>query len=289
MRLPNSKTLCSAVLLLTAMLLMQPALAQKSVDEQREMNAEGRFKLSLVSGDVSVEGWDQNRFQISGTLGHEDDELSIDGSAGDWKIKIEPKQQRNWFGDSGHDDTKLTLMLPHAALASLASVSGDFDITGMDGKSLQVTTVSGEIRASSAASELRIKTVSGDVQASGSGSALELNTVSGDSRLDGMHGRVRVETVSGDVTLQAGEISDLNAQTVSGDMDFEFSLAADARIKLNAHSGDVVLNLPADSSFEVDSNSFSGDVYNDFDSATGGGDARIDINTFSGDLRIRKR
>lgn len=286
----NHKTtyLIAGAALLTAMLVTAPLLAQQDIDEQRDMNPDGRFKLSLVSGDVVVEGWDQNRFQLSGTLGHEDDELSIEGDAGEWRVKIEPHQNRGWFGGGGsRENTELKLMLPHAAMARLTSVSGDFELSGLDGKALSVTTVSGEIRGSSAAGELRLKTVSGDVRFNGSDSALELNTVSGDSRLEGLAGRIRVETVSGDVALQAGAVSDLTSQSVSGDMEFEFSLAADARVKLNAHSGNVVLTLPADSRFELDSNSFSGDVYNDFERS--GGDARIDANTFSGDVRIRKR
>jgi len=278
----------TATCLLAAALLMSVAVAQQPIDEQRDMNPNGRFKLSLVSGDVVVEGWDQNRFELTGTLGHEDDELSIDGDAGEWRVKIEPHQNRGWFGGGGRSEsTELKLMLPHAAMARLTSVSGDFELSGLDGKELSVTTVSGEIRGGSAASELRLKTVSGDVRFNGSDSALELNTVSGDSRLQGLAGRIRVETVSGDVELQAGEVLDLTSQSVSGDMDFELSLAASARIKLNAHSGNVILKLPADSRFELDSSSFSGDVYNDFERSDG--DARIDANTFSGDVRIRKR
>jgi len=285
----NLALITRTVGLLAAMLLTSPLLAQQMVDEQRDMNADGRFKLSLVSGDVVVEGWDQNRFQLSGKLGHEDDELSIDGDAGNWKVKIEPHQDRGWFGgNSGRKSTELKLMLPHTVIASLASVSGDFDISGLTGESLAVTTVSGDIQGNSAARELRLKTVSGDVDFSGSDSMLELNTVSGDSHLESMHGRIRVETVSGDVQLQATAVSDLNAQTVSGDMDFEFDLADNARLKFNAHSGNIELNLPTDSAFDLDSSSFSGDVYNDFD-VTGGGNSRIDANTFSGDLRIRKR
>ena len=274
--------------LLAALLIATPLLAQQIIDEQRDMSPDGRFKLALVSGDVVVEGWDQNRFQLSGTLGHEDDEISINGDADYWKIKIEPHQDRGWFGGGSRKHTDLKLMLPHAAVARLSSVSGDFDISGLAGEAVAVTTVSGDISGSSAARELRLKTVSGDVQFAGDDSALELNTVSGDSRVDGVRGRIGVETVSGNVDLQAAEVTDLNAQTVSGDMDFDFALTADARIKLNAHSGDVVLTLPASSEFELDSNSFSGDVYNDFDSANRG-HARIDANTFSGDLRIRKR
>ena len=285
----STTTIAGTISIMTALLITAPLLAQQNIDEQRDMSPDGRFKLALVSGDVVVEGWDQNRFQLTGTLGHEDDELSIKGDADTWRVKIEPHQDRGWFGGgSRSESTELKLMLPRAAVARLTSVSGDFDISGLAGEAVAVTTVSGDIRGSSAARELRLKTVSGDVQFAGDDSALELNTVSGDSRLDGMRGRIGVETVSGDVDLQAAEVTALNAQTVSGEMDFDLALAADARIKLNAHSGDVVLTLPASSEFELDSNSFSGDVYNDFDSANRG-NARIDVNTFSGDLRIRKR
>lgn len=273
--------------LLAAMLLTTSALAQQVIDEQREMRPEGKLKLSLVSGDVSVEGWDQDRFQLSGSLGHEQDELSIDGAADNWKIKIEPHQDRGWFGSGARrESTQLKLMLPHAAIANLASVSGDFELSGLDGEALAVNTVSGDIRGSSAAAEMRLQTVSGDVTFTGKDSSLELNTVSGDSRVDGLRERIRVESVSGDVQLQATNVTDLNAQSVSGDIQLQLSLADNARLKLNAHSGDVILSLPADSRFELDSSSFSGDVYNDFDKT--GGSARIDATTFSGDLRIRK-
>ena len=68
-------------------------------------------------------------------------------------------------------------------------------------------------------------------------------------------------------------------------------------------SGDVQLRLPADTSATLHASSFSGDLHSDFgtptqaehgpgsllDARLGTGEGTIHIETFSGDLRVRKQ
>ena len=100
-------------------------------------------------------------------------------------------------------------------------------------------------------------------------------------------------------------LKEFSFASVSGDFDMTGSIADNADWKIDCHSGDVVLNLSADISAEFDIQSFTGDIENEFGPqarrtskyapgrelqfTAGGGDADVDINMFSGDLKLLKR
>ena len=81
--------------------------------------------------------------------------------------------------------------------------------------------------------------------------------------------------------------------------------AAKARLHAEAHSGNVTLLLPADTSATWEVETFSGNVTNEFGPeaerssehgpgkwlkfTTGSGEARITVDSFSGNVRFRKR
>jgi DUF4097 and DUF4098 domain-containing protein YvlB len=79
-------------------------------------------------------------------------------------------------------------------------------------------------------------------------------------------------------------------------------LAAGGKMNIDSMSGDVQVQLPSSLSSSIHAKTFSGDLRSDFgtpqqpehgpgshlDTVAGGGDGKISIETFSGDLRIRK-
>ena len=57
------------------------ALAGTPINESRDADATARIDISNVRGSVTVSAWDQNRIEISGTLGKGGKGLRIDGRA----------------------------------------------------------------------------------------------------------------------------------------------------------------------------------------------------------------
>ena len=132
--------------------------------------------------------------------------------------------------------------------------------------------------------EVSASSVSGDVDITGAGGDVRASSVSGDVRLDKLHARsINATTVSGDVVVRVDEFvgrGDLKFNTVSGDVTLEVPKGFDADLSMSSVSGKI------DSDFQLvvsGSRMSRGNV----DGRIGNGGRRLDLNTVSGDLRIR--
>lgn len=276
-----------SALIMSLALAAAPASAGPDVDESRAMDADGRLSLSMVEGELSVRGWDRDSFELTGELGSDKHEVNISGDEDDWDIEV--RHDGNWkWGWKNSGDTRLTLNVPHAARLELATVSADLSVAGVDGEHLGIAVVSGDVEVEAASTHIELESVSGDVEIRGNNSRLEMETVSGDLRASGITGAADIESVSGDLELMASDLQSLQAGTVSGDVTIETSLTANARVELETHSGEIELMLPADTRFDFDSDTFSGDVDNEFGSDSSSG-ISIDAETFSGNITIKKQ
>jgi DUF4097 and DUF4098 domain-containing protein YvlB len=116
-----------------------------------------------------------------------------------------------------------------------------------------------------------------------------------------MRGRAEVHSVSGGIHVTGHELSG-EFQTVSGDVVLAGDLARGADVQVNTHSGDVVLQLDRGASAEVEAGSFMGDIMSDYPGArvtresqhkarivVGSGDARVQVRSFSGDVKLAPR
>lgn len=176
---------------------------------------------------------------------------------------------RNW-NNSGRDrnDTKvhLTLKVPADVRLVAGTVSGDLDATGLRG-------------------DLRLSSVSGDVAlADAEGPAIDAHTV------------------SGNVTLRSIRSPVVSANTVSGDLEFSGPLAAEGAYDFTTLSGDVDLELGEPVSATMRAATFSGRFHTTLPVSTGGeerrrkhrysatwggGSARLELESFSGDITVR--
>jgi DUF4097 and DUF4098 domain-containing protein YvlB len=89
---------------------------------------------------------------------------------------------------------------------------------------------------------------------------------------------------------------------VSGDVHLRGTPEKNARVDIETMSGDVHLHLPSDASAHLHASSFSGSIRSDFgtakepehgpgsslDATSGSGDAQVKLESFSGDIEIRK-
>lgn len=292
---------------LVAAAMSAPALAATPIAETAApLDARGTFEASNVRGRISVTAWDRNEVSWSGSLG-EGAKLVVEKSATRISLSVESEGGSNWMGwnKGPREDSVLIVKVPAGASLDLSAVSANIDVTAMRGSaSIEAESVSGEVslRASSA-DKLELASVSGDVRFEGEAGRVDAETVSGDLHLSGASGDVSVETVSGSAIVHAATVTEFEAASVSGDIDFEGALAADGRMDVESMSGDISITLPADTSARVSAETFSGDLDNDFGLAVekedgpgstmhgklGAGGASVEIESFSGDVNLRKR
>ena len=280
-------------------------LAGTPVNESREIDATARVDISNVRGAVTVSAWDQAKVEVTGTLGEGSKGLEITGGGSRLSIEVKGPEDSGWFNwgsRSRMEDTILSIRVPTNAELHIDTVSAEITVTGTAGQLLEAESVSGKVRVDSTARELEISTVSGSVDLSGRGDRVQVETVSGDIEMRANHSRLKFETVSGNITAATGDYSEFSGSSVSGDISVRGNPIGDARISADTMSGDVRFDMPGDLSARIDAETFSGRIRSDFgtvkepehgpgrslETTIGDGNARMTIETFSGDITIRR-
>ena len=295
--------LCTA--LLAALAAATDARAGSPINASHAATADGQVEVSNVRGRIQVEAWDRNEVQVTGTLG-EGSDFSLEGSDSHLviEIKTEGGDDWSWFGSRGpHEDTLLEVKVPRRTSLEVDGVSADVVVTGIAGaKELDVESVSGDVEVQGDAERVEVSSVSGDARVTSKTRRAKLETVSGDLEAHGISGSLAAESVSGSMTLEAEQLDDADLSTVSGDVDLDVGAVTGGRIRVESMSGEVSLLVPASLSARIEAETFSGKIRSDFGTVedgdgpgshlkatAGGGGAELSLESFSGDLTIRRK
>jgi DUF4097 and DUF4098 domain-containing protein YvlB len=282
------------------------ACADTPLDLTHPATPKARVSISNIKGEVTVTAWDRNEVHVGGSLGDGARPLAITGSDGDLEIKVQAQGKSgvfNWGSDNAMDSTTLNVQVPRGASLEVDVVSAPLSIDGTDGGTIEVNSVSGKVRIHARTPSLQVDSVSGGIEQSGQADSAELQTVSGDILAPALGDRAELETVSGRVQARGGPWRTFTLSTVSGDVDIAGGVADHGRMDIDSMSGDVQLTLPADVSATIHASSFSGDLRSAFGKAErnehgpgseltvqqGSSSAHIGIESFSGDVRIRRQ
>lgn len=211
------------------------------------------------------------------------------------------------------------------------SVAVAYSITAPQGTRIDVNTLAGNIRVTGIKGELSLASLSGNVsvfdgariqKATSTSGNVEIRDLQSDAPVEARSTsgrvtvaqsrapRIEIGSISGAVTIDNVQTEQIEAQSLSGDVTAAFPFAENGRYELNSHSGTVRITLMNDTGFDLDANSFSGDVRSGVTlierpgGATqsgrrgparrvrgrfGDGTALLDITTFSGDIIITKK
>jgi DUF4097 and DUF4098 domain-containing protein YvlB len=199
--------------------------------------------------------------------------------------------------------------VPRNATVDLNSISGDVRVTNVRGP-VRAQTVSGSVVGSELPSVEVAKSISGTVELTSTSTdgSLQASTVSGTVRLRDVKARsLELGSVSGDVETTNVEAERVEVKSVSGNITFAGAPARNGVYEFNSHSGDVRVSLSGGQGFEYSASTFSGAIRSDIPSTVenprgprrgrsqslrgevGDGGATIRITTFSGDIVLARR
>jgi DUF4097 and DUF4098 domain-containing protein YvlB len=292
-----------STLALTLLMTAGTLFAGQSVDVTIRADSDAFIEIDNLSGSVTITGWDQNEVRVTGTLGDDTEGLSTSGEGSHITIEVEIPDRYRGRGRRDYESS-LQISVPANARLEVETVSARIDVSDVTGQ-LDLESVSGSVEVTGSPSSADVETVSGGITISGAQTQVNAESVSGNVRLSGVADRVEVATVSGRIEVDAGNIDRADFETVSGNITVSGSLDSGASFDLECHSGNVDLLLPADTSATWEISSFSGEINNDFGPAakrtskyapgkwlefsTGSGSADVSIETFSGNVYLRKK
>jgi DUF4097 and DUF4098 domain-containing protein YvlB len=232
--------------------------------------------LSHLSGDIRVTAGSASEIKIDATkrVRHRDPEeakrllqaLRVDINNFNGRVEVRTiYPRRGQFGNNISASVDYVIAVPPSATVALKSISGNISVTNVKGE-VRVETVSGDVDVTGTPNVAIAKTISGDVTARdvSTQTSLLLSTVSGTVIATGVKARsLEAGSVSGDVRLVGSEIERVDAKSLSGNIEFDAPLAKGGRYEFVSHSGNVRIVVSGGTGFELDADTFSGNVRSD--------------------------
>jgi hypothetical protein len=258
MRFINGPTLSLALTLATTVFTSLSALATERATEtfSYELNEGGRISIENVNGDIEITGGSGNTVEITAAKSADDADdlarLRVEIRADADSIRIETvygKAGGGWFNNNS-GQVNYTLAVPASTnLDTISTVNGDIRVSGVSG-SVKAESVNGDQELRNLVADVDLETTNGGIEAS-------FDTLKGEQR-------VNADTVNGRITLllPEGTSARVSAETLNGGID------------------------ATDFGLEVDERTFVG---KDLKGNIGSGEARIDLDTVNGGIRIRKQ
>ena len=155
-------------------------------------------------------------------------------------MRVEHGERRDGRGI----EIEFNVKVPADATIDLRTVSGDIRVTNVKGE-VRVQGVSGNLSLEGTARLAAVKTVSGGITITNGGSdaQLSLSTVNGDLLVQTLTTRaLDVNTINGDVRISGWSGERANIRTLDGDLDLQTSLVRGGRYEIESHSGSI--NIP---------------------------------------------
>jgi DUF4097 and DUF4098 domain-containing protein YvlB len=191
---------------------------------------------------------------------------------------------------------------PPGTRVTATSLLGDVTLRNLTGE-ISALVTSGNIAITGARRISSAKSISGNVTLTAieTDEAVNAGTMAGDVVLD----RVKARRLEVDVTagnVRATDVESRNAEvgSLSGSIDYSGRLVSGGRYEFRAHSGGIRLTMTGAAGFELQANSFSGQIRpaanlslqsasrtrNSLRGSVGDGSAIVVATTFSGNIEI---
>jgi DUF4097 and DUF4098 domain-containing protein YvlB len=256
-----------------------------------------RLVLTNNAGEVVVRSWDRDVVKIEATHNERD---SVDVQTADQTLRIRSRSTR---GPASLIDYRLTV--PRWMAVNL---SGSYLEASIEGTTAEVTveTVHGNVRVVGGSGAIAVRSVMGTITVDKASGRVQATTVNEGIRMTNVTGDMTAETTNGDIVVENAQTSNLEVSTVNGDVTFNGTVRDNGAYRFTTHSGDVRVGLGGAANATVFVRTFQGDFSTDlpvelpegqsrdsgskrFNFTLGTGSARIEVQSFNGDIHVARR
>ena len=218
-------------------------------EKSYRVGAGSHVSVSNISGDVVVTAYDGDAIIVRGIKkGRDSDRIEIEDKSSEGRVQVGVRYPKECNCDAS---IRFEVRVPRSVsydFDGFSSVSGDVDVSG----------VTGRLRASSVSGDVKVKNVSGSAS---------VNSVSGDVE-------VEVDRLDGS--------DDMKFSSVSGDVVVKMPSNLDAEVDISSLSGSIKTDFP----IEVREERHGTRTY--ARGRLGSGSRRLNMSSVSGDLSLNR-
>jgi DUF4097 and DUF4098 domain-containing protein YvlB len=283
-----------------------PSLGRPRADQTVPVTKGMRLSLSNFAGSVAVRSWEKDAVRVEAEHSSRD---RINVRTTEAVLRISASSEH---GPARTVD--FTLTVPRWLPINLNGTYVDIDLEGVQGE-VSAETVGGDVRLKGGSGTVTLKSVEGIIEVDGAKGRITLSTVNEAIFVRDAAGDITAETVNGDVSLERIDSGTVDVATVNGDVTYDGSIRDGGTYRFATHNGDVLLRVPDQINASVFIRTYRGDFESHFqvevpsmasaadesdrrrrerrnrrfNFTLGSGAARLELESFGGDISLFKR
>jgi DUF4097 and DUF4098 domain-containing protein YvlB len=259
-----------------------------------------RLVLSNQAGEVVVRSWDQDRVRIQASHGARE---TISAETTDNTLRIRTQRSAGSRGPGGLVDYQITV--PRWMPVNLTGTYLDATIEGTQAE-VTVETVHGNAKVTGGNGAVSLRSVEGVITVDKASGRVQATTVNEGIRITNSSGEINAETTNGNIFIDNAQTANLEAFTVNGEVTFNGTIRDNGVYKLGTHNGDIRVGLGGANNATIFVRTFQGDFAADFpvqlpegqnprsgskrfNFTLGSGSARIELQSFGGDIVLARK
>ena len=269
-------------------------------DQTVDVTKGTRLVLNNSAGEVVVRSWDRDQVRIQATHGARE---TITAETTDNTLRIRTQRATGSRGPGGLVDYQITV--PRWMPVNLSGTYLDATIEGTTAE-VTVETVHGNARVSGGNGAVSLRSVEGVITVDKASGRVQATTVNEGIRITNSTGEIAAETTNGNIFIDNAQTSNLEAYTVNGEVTFNGTIRDSGVYKLGTHNGDIRVGLGGANNATVFVRTFQGNFAADFpvqlpegqnprsgskrfNFTLGTGSARIELQSFGGDIVLGRK
>ncbi len=278
--------------ILAAAVVASLAPLQGETDTTIVVPAGASLSVNNFGGAIVVHGWTQNRVKVHAEHGSRGSiEASLMGST----LTLKASSRH---GAPSVVDFEITV--PQDMPLTLSGTYTEIQVDGVRGP-ISAETVDGSIEVRGGSGIITLHSIQGSVTLADATGRIEVNSVNESVELSNVSGQIKAETTNGDMTLMGIKSASVEATTINGDVLYEGTITDGGTYVFNSHNGDMTVSVPEGANVTLSVATANGDIDPSFPlplTATAGkhrytfklgsGSARMEIESFQGDIELRR-
>lgn len=277
-------------MLLTLFSLASLALTQQT-DTTVAVEPGTRLSVNNYGGEIVVRAWAENRVRIRAS---HSSRSRVEIAFGSQSVTVRTAGLRG-----PPQLTDMEISVPRWMPLNLSGVYTHITIEGVDA-TVAAETVEGDVSLVGGSGAVSLKSIEGEVVVRGAKGRLDVSSVESEIRITETTAEIVAETVDGDIVLQGIDAPAVDANTVDGDVYYDGAIKDGGRYRFASHDGDITVSIPERANVTASISTFDGEFDSSFpipltesrkrrfSFTLGSGSARLELETFDGDIRLRR-